>query len=358
MLERTLNESNQSAVRIRRLLFADGGAWDRTGANAQWSLTGGLPPIVDTGQVLRALLDPAAQYLLFVGRQRLFRLGRHFVVRHQFPQDAFVEITRCDDGPTLSPTSKRARAAQIELSLGFERTMTFKTSRFQKRQHVVLEVRVNLIRRGAQAEREAHTKIMLENDDRFRRTRRTMAVSSHWFVGILWLPMSVIIVNLPDRSQPRVWRDGASDPNALESYATMEFGKDGLLMICHVTLATRDVPRSVGFFQDTLGWQPIARPGNIGTRAAWLEIAPGLELHLIEDLKFEPSPFEQEFGRHIAVARPLAEFPQLQVRLQARGATLIAPIRETPFARFFFRDPNGYVFEVVEENHDEPRPVG
>ena len=31
---------------------------------------------------------------------------------------------------------------------------------------------------------------------------------------------------------------------------------------------------------------------------------------------------------------------------------LIEPIRETPFARFFFRDPNGYVFEVVEE---EPR---
>ena len=32
-------------------------------------------------------------------------------------------------------------------------------------------------------------------------------------------------------------------------------------------------------------------------------------------------------------------------------------MRETPFVRFFFRDPNGYVFEVVEENHDEPRPV-
>ena len=26
---------------------------------------------------------------------------------------------------------------------------------------------------------------------------------------------------------------------------------------------------------------------------------------------------------------------------------LIAPERPTPFERFFFRDPNGYVFEVV-----------
>jgi catechol 2,3-dioxygenase-like lactoylglutathione lyase family enzyme len=128
-------------------------------------------------------------------------------------------------------------------------------------------------------------------------------------------------------------------------------------MICHVTLATRDVPRSVAFFQQTLGWLPIARPGNICTIAAWLEIGPGLELHLIEDPAFEPSPFEREFGRHVAFTRPLAEFADLQRRLRAEGAELIEPIRETPFARFFFRDPNGYVFEVVEESHDEPRPV-
>jgi hypothetical protein len=35
----------------------------------------------------------------------------------------------------------------------------------------------------------------------------------------------------------------------------------------------------------------------------------------------------------------------------AHGATLIEPERPTPFARFFFRDPNGYVFEVVEADH-------
>jgi catechol 2,3-dioxygenase-like lactoylglutathione lyase family enzyme len=140
-------------------------------------------------------------------------------------------------------------------------------------------------------------------------------------------------------------------------YLTVANG-GGLPMICHVTLATRDVSRSVTFFKETLGWQHIARPGNIGTTAAWLEIAPGTELHLIEDSDFEASPFEREFGRHIAVAFPLAEFTQLKARLRAQGAELIEPIRETPFVRFFFRDPNGYVFEVIEENHDEPRSVG
>jgi catechol 2,3-dioxygenase-like lactoylglutathione lyase family enzyme len=127
--------------------------------------------------------------------------------------------------------------------------------------------------------------------------------------------------------------------------------------LAHITLPTRDVRRSADFFRHALGWQPAARPGNITTRSAWLDIAPGIELHLIEDPEFEPSRFEKEFGRHIAVTRALTEFPQLKQRLQAHGATLIEPIRETPFTRFFFRDPNGYVFEVVEEDHDEPRPV-
>jgi len=128
-------------------------------------------------------------------------------------------------------------------------------------------------------------------------------------------------------------------------------------MIAHITLATRNVRRSVDFFQKALGWRPVARPGNITSAAAWLAIAPGQELHLIEDPEFDPSRFEQEFGRHIAVAFDRAKFPQLKERLQAHGAALIEPLRETPFERFFFRDPNGYVFEIVEENHNEPRPI-
>ena len=129
------------------------------------------------------------------------------------------------------------------------------------------------------------------------------------------------------------------------------------MALAHITLATRDVSRSVAFFRESLEWHPVPRPGNINMTAAWLAVAPGIELHLIEDHAFEPSPFEQEFGRHIAVTFPLADFPQLKERLKAHGAALIEPLRETPFVRFFFRDPNGYVFEVVEENHDEPRPI-
>ena len=62
---------------------------------------------------------------------------------------------------------------------------------------------------------------------------------------------------------------------------------------------------------------------------------------------FRPSRCEAKFGRHAALAFPRAEFEGLKERLLAGGATLIAPERPTPFERFFFRDPDGYVFEIV-----------
>ena len=93
--------------------------------------------------------------------------------------------------------------------------------------------------------------------------------------------------------------------------------------------------------KSTLGWRPIARPNNIGRPAAWLTIAPGVELHLIEDPEYEPSPFEREFGRHVAVTVPLAEFPALRERLQARGATLIEPPAPDPVPAVLLPRPRG-----------------
>ncbi len=115
----------------------------------------------------------------------------------------------------------------------------------------------------------------------------------------------------------------------------------------HFTLATRDVRRTSRFFEMALGWRPLNRPSNIPMPAAWLEIAPGQELHLVEVADFQASPFDREYGRHIAISYPKADFPGLKERLVAHGAELIAPLRETPFERFFFKDPNGYVFEVM-----------
>ena len=116
----------------------------------------------------------------------------------------------------------------------------------------------------------------------------------------------------------------------------------------HLTLATRDVAATSRFFEAVLGWTPIRRPGNIEVKAAWLSIADGQELHLLEVPGFEPTRHEAEFGRHVALNYPASGFTDLKQRLVEHGAELIPPQRETPFERFFFRTPDGYMFEIVD----------
>ncbi len=119
------------------------------------------------------------------------------------------------------------------------------------------------------------------------------------------------------------------------------------MSFAHLTIATRDVPRSADFFAQTMRWRRITHPTNTPLEAAWLEIADGQQLHILYVKAFSASPFEAEFGRHFAIFHSLADFSDLKARLIERGATLIDPIRPTPFERFYFRDPNGYVFEVI-----------
>ena len=118
----------------------------------------------------------------------------------------------------------------------------------------------------------------------------------------------------------------------------------------HLTLATRDVPGTSAFFQKSLGWDPISRPDNINQTAAWLNMAPSQQLHLLYVDDFEVSKFEAEFGRHFAIFEDGDDFAGLKERLVENGAELIEPLRDTPFERFFFRDPNGYIFEVIDRN--------
>jgi len=128
------------------------------------------------------------------------------------------------------------------------------------------------------------------------------------------------------------------------------------MSLAHLTLPTQEVERTAAFFERTLAFTRNPVPENSPTEVVWLDIGHGQEMHVLYVEGFVVSRFEQEFGRHIALFHPVADFPAIRQRLLEEGAELIEPQRATPFERFFFREPiNGYVFEVIDAVRDRSR---
>jgi catechol 2,3-dioxygenase-like lactoylglutathione lyase family enzyme len=122
------------------------------------------------------------------------------------------------------------------------------------------------------------------------------------------------------------------------------------MSLAHLTLPTRYVKKTASFFEQTLGYTRDPVPANVPDETVWLNIGQGQQMHVFYVEGFDVSPFEREFGRHVAVYYPRAEFEELKQRLLRNGAELIEPLRAAPFERFFFREPvNGYVFEVIDQ---------
>jgi catechol 2,3-dioxygenase-like lactoylglutathione lyase family enzyme len=121
------------------------------------------------------------------------------------------------------------------------------------------------------------------------------------------------------------------------------------MSLAHLTLPTQHVAETAAFLEDTLGYVRDPVPANVPVETVWLDIGRGQQMHLLHVDTFAVSPFEAEFGRHVAVFYPRSEFEALKERLLSRGAELLDPSRATSFERFFFREPvNGYVFEVID----------
>jgi hypothetical protein len=120
------------------------------------------------------------------------------------------------------------------------------------------------------------------------------------------------------------------------------------MSLAHLTLPTVEVERTAQFLEQTLGYTRDPAPSNSPVETVWLGLGDGRQLHIVFVAGFSVSPFEGEFGRHIALLHPAPQFAQLKDRLLAAGAHLMEPLRPSASERFFFRDPvNGYVFEVI-----------
>jgi catechol 2,3-dioxygenase-like lactoylglutathione lyase family enzyme len=132
-------------------------------------------------------------------------------------------------------------------------------------------------------------------------------------------------------------------------------GEARIMSFAHVTLPTREVEKTAAFLEQTLEYSRAVLPSTVVEETVWLNLGDGQQLHVFYVEGFEASPFEREFGRHVALFYPRPRFDELKQRLRRSGGELIEPLRATPFDRFFFREPvNGYVFEVIDSDQ-KPR---
>jgi len=124
-------------------------------------------------------------------------------------------------------------------------------------------------------------------------------------------------------------------------------------VFAHLTLPTQHVEETTRFIEHALGYRRKPVPANSPVDARWLDIGHGQELHVFFVGGFVVSPFEAEFGRHVALFHSADDFPALRRRIVDTGGELVEPLRATHFERLFFREPiNGYLFEVIDgERH-------
>src|SRR5260370_28591319 len=111
------------------------------------------------------------------------------------------------------------------------------------------------------------------------------------------------------------------------------------MSFAHLTLPTQHVAQTTAFLEETLGYARDPVPANVPGETVWLNIGRGQQMHVFHVDNFAVSPFEAEFGRHVAVFYPRAAFEALEKRLLEPGAELFEPLRPTPVARFFLCEP-------------------
>ena len=113
----------------------------------------------------------------------------------------------------------------------------------------------------------------------------------------------------------------------------------------HVSFPVRDLDRSVHFYREVLGLEPIPRP-NLPFPGAWLG-GNGIQVHLIVPPEGaplgSPPPSLNPLAGHVAFA--IDDYDRVVSALHAAGLETLEAGREV--GQLWVRDPDGHLIELI-----------
>ncbi len=115
--------------------------------------------------------------------------------------------------------------------------------------------------------------------------------------------------------------------------------------IQHVALSVKDLAASAKFYRETLGLMPLQVPPTlVGTRY-WFTIAPGQELHLLDDRQ-ELVTNQSRNAAHFALAIDSAD--EWEAWFKKIGLPYHRQQRVDGNWQIYVSDPDGWVIELNE----------
>jgi glyoxylase I family protein len=119
--------------------------------------------------------------------------------------------------------------------------------------------------------------------------------------------------------------------------------------IHHSSIVVTDMERARQFYRDVLGLKEVERPANFTNPVVWFEVGDE-HVHLIPSERPDTqSP--RHFALHVDDAWAAREY------LRAHGIEVQETISIPGADRFFIRDPDGNMLEILQIDPNFPGPV-